>query len=83
MTVVRPCFLDGVEVFNGHKGHDSRNEIAYEWAKRFNLIKTSGTDFHYIDTPINAGIETDFEITSLDTLVDVIKSGNYKLIKDY
>lgn len=83
MTIVNPCHLDGVEVFNGHKGHDSRNEIAYAWAEKFNLIKTSGTDFHYNDVPANAGIITDFEITSLDMLVSTIKEGNYTLIKDY
>ena len=32
MTVVAPWNLDGVEVYNGHKDHDSRNEIAYAWA---------------------------------------------------
>lgn len=28
MTVARPDLLDGIEVFNGHPGHDSRNPIA-------------------------------------------------------
>lgn len=83
MTVVAPWNLDGVEVYNGHKDHDSRNEIAYAWAEKYNLIKTSGTDFHYNDTPANAGILTDFEIKDLDTLVKTLKEGNYTLIKDY
>ncbi|MBQ7906514.1 MAG: PHP domain-containing protein [Clostridia bacterium] len=83
MTVVNPSFLDGVEVFNGHKGHDSRNEIANAWAERFNLIKTSGTDFHYNHVPANAGILTEYEIISLDTLVNTLKEGTYQLIKDY
>ena len=83
MTVVNPRFLDGVEIFNGHMGHDSRNEIAYAWAEKFNLLKTSGTDFHYKDSPVNAGITTDFEITSLDMLVKTLKEGNYQLIKNY
>lgn len=82
MTVIRPCFLDGVEVYNGHKGHDSRNEIADAWADKFNLIKTSGTDFHYPDVPANAGILTDEVITSSEQLVEILKSGNYSLIKE-
>ncbi len=82
MTVIRPCFLDGVEVFNGHMGHDSRNEIANAWADKYNLIKTSGTDFHYNDVPANAGILTDTEITSMEQLVEILKSGNYELIKE-
>lgn len=82
MTVVRPCFLDGVEIFNGHMGHDSRNEIAEAWAKKFNLIATSGTDFHYNDVPANAGIFTDVEITSSEQLVEILKSGNFTLNRE-
>jgi hypothetical protein len=81
MTVTNPKALDGVEVFNGHMGHDSRNDIAEAWANKFSLIKTSGTDFHYADVPANAGILTENEITTMDELVDVLKSGNYELVK--
>ncbi len=81
MTVTHPHAVDGVEVFNGHGGHDSRNDIADAWADKFGLIKTSGTDFHYDYAPANAGIITDFEIKDMDTLVETLKSGNYKLIK--
>ena len=81
MTIVRPQLLDGVEVFNGHMGHDSRNEIAEAWADKFNLIKTSGTDFHYNHVPANAGILTECEIKDMDTLVETLKSGKYELIK--
>lgn len=81
MTVVNPRFLDGVEVFNGHMGHDSRNEIAEAWADKFNLIKTAGTDFHYNDVPANAGILTECEIMDMDALVKILKSGQYELIK--
>ncbi len=81
MTIVRPDLLDGVEVFNGHMGHDSRNEIANMWAEKYNLIKTSGTDFHYNHVPANAGILTDFEIKDMATLVETLKSGKYELIR--
>ena len=82
MVVTRPDFLDGVEVFNGHLGHDSRNDIARMWAEKFNLIKTSGTDFHYNDSPANGGILTENEITSMSQLIEVLKSGNYTLNMD-
>ena len=81
MTVVRPNHLDGVEVFNGHMGHDSRNEIADMWADKYSLLKTSGTDFHYADVPTNAGIATEYEITSIPQLIETLKSGSYKVIK--
>lgn len=83
MTVIYPGHLDGVEVFNGHMGHDSRNDIATQWAEKFNLIKTSGTDYHYITSPANGGIFTENEITKMSQLVEILKSGNYKLNINY
>ena len=83
MVVVQPNELDGVEVFNGHKGHDSRNDIADAWADKFGLIKTSGTDFHYITSPANGGIFTEKEITTMEELIETLKSGNYTLNKEY
>ena len=79
MMVIDPRMLDGVEVFNGHFGHDSRNDIANMWAEKFNLIKTSGTDFHYITSPANGGIFTENEITDMSQLIEVLKNGNYTL----
>ena len=81
MTIVNPRFLDGVEVFNGHMGHDSRNEIANMWAERFGLIKTSGTDFHYNNVPANAGILTETKIEDMATLIETLKNGKYELIR--
>lgn len=83
MTVIRPDYLDGVEVFNGHFGHDSRNEIAAAWAEKFGLIKTSGTDYHYITSPANGGILTDEEITDMYQLIEILKGGNYSLNMQY
>lgn len=79
MQIIHPDALDGVEVFNGHKGHDSRNDIAMAWADKYSLIKTSGTDFHYNHAPANGGILTDKEITSMSELIEVLKSGDYTL----
>ena len=72
MTVIQPWLLDGVEVFNGHMGHDSRNEIANMWAEKYGLIKTSGTDFHYDHVPANAGILTENKIEDMTTLVEIL-----------
>lgn len=81
MVIIPPSHLDGVEVFNGHFGHDSRNEIAELWAEKYSLLKTSGTDFHYADVPTNGGILTESKIQNMQELVEVFKSGNYQLIK--
>ena len=45
--IVPPGILDGIEIFNGHPGHDSRNDIATYWAEKFDYkIRTGGSDFH-------------------------------------
>ena len=79
MRVMPPEYLDGIETFNGHVGHDSRNTIADAWAKCYALIETSGTDFHHPHQSGVAGILTDTPIVSTEQLVAVLKTGNYML----
>lgn len=79
MTVVSPDLLDGIEVFNGHCNHKSRNQIADAWAKQHGLLRTSGTDFHHPYQSGVAGILTEEPILSQESLADVLKSGNYIL----
>ncbi len=81
MKVVKPIFLDGIEVYNGHIGQESRNDIAYMWAEKFGLMKISGSDYHHEHHIIGAGIETDVPVTSEKQLVEILKSGNYSLIR--
>ena len=81
MTVINPKFLDGVEVYNGHIGHASRNFIAERWAEEYGLIKTSGTDLHYSYVPATGGILTEEKIASIEQLISVLKSGDYQLLK--
>ncbi len=79
IRVAPPEHLDGMEVFNGHKGHESRNDFAMLWANRYGLIPTSGSDFHHPDSSIAAGIITDVPITSMEQLVNILRSRNYIL----
>ncbi len=79
MTVMDPQYLDGVETFNGHVGHDSRNPLADAWARRYGLLRTSGTDFHHPHQFGTGGILTESPITTGEELLAVIKSGNYEL----
>ena len=80
MTVVKPQLLDGVEVFNGHRGHESKNYLANELANRYGLIKTSGSDFHHPTSVVSGGIMTDEPITSAKQLIEILRSGEYTLI---
>lgn len=81
ITVSPPELLDGVEVYNLNARHDSRNDIAALWAKKFSLIPTSGGDYHRRgDIENGGGIITDVEIKSGEQLVSVLRSGEYKII---
>ena len=83
MQMVNPSLLDGIEVFNGNPSQDSRNDIARIWAERFGLLGTSGSDFHRItDGSFAGGILTDEPITSNKQLLEILRSGNFELIKD-
>ncbi len=77
-TIIKPGTVDGIEVFNGHKGHDSSNDIALKWAKKFGYIMTSGTDFHGEHDP-TSGIYVDNIPENEDELRDLILSGNYDI----
>lgn len=40
-------YLDGMEIYNGHKGHDSHNDLAKAYAEASGLWPTAGSDCHY------------------------------------
>ena len=77
-VVVEPGIYDGVEVYNGHPGHDSRNDIALMWGKKFNYIMTSGSDFHGEYEP-NSGIYVDKIPKDEDELRQIILNGDFEL----
>ena len=81
MRIVEPSLLDGIEVYNGLTGQSGRNDMAAVWAERFSLIPTSGSDFHDAENPIDGGILTDEPIRSVEQLVRVLRSREYKLIR--
>lgn len=79
ITIKDPNDLDGIEIFNGHRKQESRNDIALAWCRRFGKIPTSGSDFHDEDHETAGGILTNDPITSNEELLAVLKSGNYTL----
>jgi len=81
MTVTNPKLLDGIEIYNGHVGHDSRNDIAALWAKKFNLKTISGSDYHDATSCIDGGILTEEPITTTEQLAEILRSEKYELIR--
>lgn len=83
MTTVSPDRVDGVEVFNGHRGHNSNNDIALHWAEKYGLIQTSGTDHHDKNHIPDGGIITERPIGTAEELIAVLRSGKYELIRGF
>ncbi len=80
MEIMKPELLDGIEVFNGHPAHDSRNNIARLWAEKFNLPGICGSDYHHTYQTPCAGILTDSEIKTNEDLLNVLRTRNYQMI---
>lgn len=77
MTEVAPEYLDGIETFNMHPNHNSRVALASKYAKKHNLIPTTGTDFHHPGHEGMAALLTQIEIKTSHDIVDVLRSGDY------
>ena len=78
ITVMDPVGLDGIEVLNAHNGHDSRNELAFAFAKHHGLPGIAGSDFHHDFNRPSAGIITTDPITTEAELVNILRAGTYR-----
>lgn len=73
MTIINPSYLDGIEVLNGHTGHDSRNEIAKQWAQNYNLLICGGSDCHDVGNEATVALMNDFSIENNSQLIKVLQ----------
>ena len=80
MTLMDERLLDGIETHNGHRFHDSHNDMAAAWASLKGLRRISGSDFHDPDSAIAGGILTETPITDNAVLLQTLRAGNYHLI---
>ncbi|MCL2773103.1 MAG: transposase [Oscillospiraceae bacterium] len=76
-------FLDGIEIYNGHPWHNSRNHLARELYESIaqnqkrEYIKIAGSDCHEIGHEATAGIISDILPQNSVELKNLIVSGNY------
>ena len=77
MTVVNPDLIDGYEIYNGNKRHQSRNELAETMATMYGKIKTSGSDLHQDEDVARGGIVSSVEIKTQAELCELLQSSNY------
>lgn len=81
MKVTNPKFLDGVEIFNGNPRHNSSNDIAEAWAKKYDLMVTSGSDYHEFEDLGTGGIYFNKMITDNKALVEELLTREYEIKK--
>lgn len=80
MKIIDPAPLFGIEVHNMHQRHDSRNDIAEAWARRYHLHGISGSDCHQSVDVGRGGIVTEGPIHSMQELVALLREDRYTLI---
>ena len=71
---------DGIEGFNSHPRHDSRNDIAMAWAKKYDLQMISGSDAHRPQDVAISGIRTKEIVKTSEQLVEVLRNRDYEMI---
>jgi len=74
--------LDGLEVYNGNRRHDSQNDRAFSYAAEHKFKMLSGSDFHEYEDLARGGIAADKLPSKISELCLLLKSGSYKLIKN-
>lgn len=81
ITRANPALLDGVEVLNG-KTAKELNDKAEAWALSFKKppVMTGGSDCHRESQLGTGGIITERKLESNRDLLNVLKSGDYKII---
>ena len=77
ITFANPEYIDGIEAFNMHPGHNSKIGLAAQYAKRLGCIVTPGTDFHEYGFECLSAIRTKEPITDSYMLAEVLKSRDY------
>lgn len=81
MTIVKPEYLDGYEIYNACIRHNSRNGIAEKWARLHKKAGTSGSDYHQTEDTARGGIVTTQKVETNDMLLSVLRKKEYELIR--
>lgn len=82
-TITTPRYIDGVEIYNGNRRHDSSNNMAEMWAKKHGFITTSGSDFHEHEDLARGGMIFDRFVRDSKEFRAALLSGCYELKKPY
>ena len=81
-TTPTPEFIDAVEVYNSNPRHEDNSELTEAFVKEFGLPVTAGSDAHRDEDIAHTGLESDFEIKTVEDFVRLVKSGEAKIIRN-
>jgi len=77
-TIANPDLLDGLEVYNGHPRHNSRNDKARAFADEHRLLFLSGSDFHQKGDEASGGIISSKRISCTSELIHTLKNLSFE-----
>ena len=78
MEYIDPSYVDGLETFNMHNGHNSRIGMTVKFAKENNFeIVTAGSDYHHEGGEGMAALCTKTLPQNSYELAEILRSGDY------
>lgn len=80
-TITNPRYIDGIEIYNGNRRHDSSNNIAEMWAKKHGFLTTSGSDFHEYEDLARSGMICDKLLKNVKEFRAELLSNGFELKK--
>ena len=81
MTRCPPALLDGVEIYNGNKRHDSHNDEAEAFCRENGLIGLSGSDFHEWEDLARGGLALEEAVFSAAELLRLLRAGRFTVLR--
>lgn len=77
---VAPHLIDGVEAVNRHDCHQNHNDLAIEYAHRYELLMTGGSDCHVPEDVGKGGIYADYLPEDSAELAKLLRSGRFTIL---
>ncbi len=80
--IPQPLFVDGFEVINSNPRHENFDEKVLAMAKEYKLLISAGSDAHRTEDIAGAAVVSPYEIKTTDEYLELLKSGEAKLMKN-
>lgn len=73
-------YLDGLEIFNGNRRHNSHNDLAAAYAAENGLTAIAGSDYHELEDLTGAGVRFASEVRDNASLLAALRSKNFEVV---